>query len=46
MCIEAGLSPRLVRQVLWAVNGSFVGYEGIQGGFERLWIPEAGSAEE
>jgi hypothetical protein len=46
MCIEAGLSPRLVPQVLWAVDGSFVGYEGIQGGFERLWMSGAGSAEE
>jgi hypothetical protein len=46
MCIEAGLSPRLVRQIRWAVNGSFVGYEDIQGGFEQLWMPGAGSAEE
>jgi hypothetical protein len=30
----------------WAVDGSFVSYKGIQGGFEELWISETGSAEE
>jgi hypothetical protein len=30
----------------WAVDGSFVSYKGIQGGFEDLWISGAGSAEE
>jgi hypothetical protein len=30
----------------WAVDGSFVIYKGIQGGFEELWISGAGSAEE
>jgi hypothetical protein len=28
------------------VEGSFVSYKGIQGGFEQLWKSEAGSAEE
>ena len=30
----------------WAVDGSFVSYKGIQGGFEELWTSGAGSAEE
>jgi hypothetical protein len=33
------LSPR-------AVDGSFVSYTGIQGGFEELWMSGSGSAEE
>ena len=37
------LSPRLGP---WAVDGSFVSYNGIQGGFEELWRSGAGSAEE
>jgi hypothetical protein len=31
---------------LQAVDGSFVGYKGIEGGFEQLWRSGAGSAEE
>jgi hypothetical protein len=30
----------------WVVDGSFVIYKGIQGGFEQLWISGAESAEE
>jgi hypothetical protein len=30
----------------WAVEGSFVSYKGIRGGFEELWMSGAGSAEE
>ena len=29
-----------------ALDGSFVGYKGIQGGFEQLWMSGGGSAEE
>ncbi len=41
------MSRCLVCQVLWAVDGLFVGYKGIEGGFEELWsIVLGGSAEE
>jgi hypothetical protein len=30
----------------WAVDGSFVSYKDVYGGFEELWISGAGSAEE
>ena len=30
----------------WAVDGSFVSYKGIEGGYEELWISGVGSAEE
>jgi hypothetical protein len=46
MCVEAGLSGRLTCLALWAFEGSFVGYEGIQGGFEEPWKLGTGSAEE
>jgi hypothetical protein len=28
----------------WAVDGSFVSYKGIQGGFEELWMSGTGLA--
>jgi len=40
------LSRRLVRQVLWAVDGRFVSYNDLQGALEDLWMSGAGSAEE
>ena len=43
---RSDLSCCLTCYVLWAVDGSFVSYKGIQGGFEELWISGAGSAEE
>jgi hypothetical protein len=30
----------------WAVDGSFVSYKDIEGGFEELWMSGAGSTEE
>jgi hypothetical protein len=46
MSIEGGLSRCLTCLALWVFEGSFVGYEGIQGAFEELWISGAGSVEE
>jgi hypothetical protein len=46
MCIQAGLSYHLTCEILWAVEGSFVSYKGIEGGFELLCISGVGSAEE
>jgi hypothetical protein len=46
MCIQAGLSCHLTCEVLWAVEGSFVSYKGIEGGFEELSISGAGLEEE
>jgi hypothetical protein len=46
MCAKAGLSRRLVRYILWAVEGLSLGYKGIQGGFEELWKVWEGSAWE
>jgi hypothetical protein len=37
LCIEAGLSRHLTCEILWAVDGSFISYKGIQGGLEQLW---------
>ena len=37
MCIEAGLSRCLLSYVPWVVEGLFVGYKDVQGGFEELW---------
>jgi hypothetical protein len=46
MCAEVALSRCLVCQVLWAVDGRFVSYKGIQGDFEKVYISGAGSVEE
>jgi hypothetical protein len=37
MCIEAPLSRCLLSYVPWVVEGLFVGYKDVQGGFEELW---------
>jgi hypothetical protein len=36
MRVQAHLSRHLTCEILWAVDGSFVGYKGIEGGFEEL----------
>jgi hypothetical protein len=44
--VQAHLSRYLTCELLWVVDGFFVIYTGIQGGFDQLWISGAGSAEE
>jgi hypothetical protein len=39
---EADLSRLPYLLGAWAVDGSFVGYKGIEGGFEELWKAGAG----
>jgi hypothetical protein len=46
MCVEAGLSCRLFGHVPWVVESLSLGYKGIQGTFEGLWISGEGSAWE
>ena len=36
MCIKAGFEPFSYLLGPWAVDGSFVSYKGIEGGFEEL----------
>src|SRR3712207_3752599 len=46
VCVQADLSRCPMCKVLWAVDGSFLSYKDIQGGFEELRKSGAGSAEE